>query len=220
MEGSNSAVFAAVIPAYNEAKSIATVVRAVKHYALPIVTDDGSADETAHLAAQAGAIVVSHASNQGYDAALQTGLFKAIELGFTFAITMDADGQHNPAGLEAFKVELMKGADLVVGVRDRHQRISESLFAVTGKLAWNIRDPLCGMKGYRLSHLQRLGHFDSYKSIGTEYAIRCARSHLRISEIPVLTRDRTGLSRFGAGFKPNIRILRALAVGFFKAKAF
>lgn len=220
MEGATPPVFAAVIPAYNEAKSIAAVVRAVKQYALPIVADDGSADETAHLAAAAGAVVVSHSSNQGYDAALQTGLFKAIELGCTFAITMDADGQHNPAGLEAFKAELLQGADLVVGIRDRHQRFSESLFAVTGKLIWAIADPLCGMKGYRLSHLQRLGHFDSYKSIGTEYALRCARSHLRIHEVPVLTRDRKGLSRFGGGFKPNFRILRAMIFGLFKAKAF
>lgn len=219
-QGSASPVFAAVIPAYNEAKSIAAVVQAVKKYALPIVADDGSADETADLAARAGAVVVSHSKNQGYDAALQSGLFKAIELGCTFAITMDADGQHNPAGLEAFKVELLQGADLVLGVRDRHQRISESIFAVTGKLVWAITDPLCGMKGYRLSHLQRLGHFDSYKSIGTEYALRCARSNLRIHEVPVLTRDRTGLSRFGAGFKPNFRILRAIVFGFFKAKSF
>jgi len=213
-------VVAAVIPAFNEAKSIAAVVEGVKQYALPIVVDDGSYDETARLAAQAGAVVVSHSRNQGYDAALQTGLFKAIELDCSFAITMDADGQHNPAGLESFKAALLQGADLVVGVRDRHQRFSESLFAVTGKLLWSMADPLCGMKGYRLSHLKRLGHFDSYTSIGTEFALRCARSHLRIDSVPVLTRDRTGVSRFGAGLKPNYRILRALAIGLFKAKAF
>jgi hypothetical protein len=217
---STQPVFAAVIPAYNEAKSISAVVEAVKQYALPIVADDGSFDETARMAAQAGAVVVSHGCNQGYDAALQTGLFKAIELGCTFAITLDADGQHNPAGLEPFKAALLEGADLVVGVRDRHQRWSESLFALTGKLLWSIADPLCGMKGYRLSHLKRLGHFDSYKSIGTEYTLRCARSFLKIQAVSIVTRKRTGTSRFGAGFKPNIRILRAMALGMFIAKKF
>jgi glycosyltransferase involved in cell wall biosynthesis len=220
VNSSTQPILAAVIPAFNEAKSISTVVEAVKRYALPIVVDDGSYDETARLAAQAGAVVVSHYRNQGYDAALQTGLFKAIELGCTFAITMDADGQHNPAGLEPFKAALLQGADLVIGVRDRHQRFSESLFAFTGRILWSIADPLCGMKGYRLSHIKRLGHFDSYTSIGTELAVRCARSHLRIDSVPVITRDRTGVSRFGAGLKPNYRILRALALGLFKAKAF
>lgn len=214
------AVFAAVIPAYNEARSISTVVEGVKQYALPIVADDGSSDDTARLALQAGAVVVKHDCNRGYDAALQTGLFKAIELGCTYAITMDADGQHNPAGIEPFKAVLLQGADLVVGVRDRHQRFSESLFALTGRLLWSIADPLCGMKGYRLSHLKRLGHFDSYNSIGTEYALRCARSHLRICSVPVVTRERTGASRFGLGFKPNLRILRAMAIGLIKAKGF
>ena len=213
-------VFAAVIPAYNEANSIDAVVEAAKQYALIIVVDDGSYDETAHLAGQAGAIVVSHSHNRGYDAALQTGLFKAIELGCTFAITMDADGQHNPVVLEPFKAALLKGADLVVGVRDRHQRFSESLFAVIGKLLWSLEDPLCGVKGYRLSHLKRLGHFDCYTSIGTEFAIRCARSHLRIDTVPVLTKDRCGISRFGGGLKANFRILRALLLGLITAKSF
>ena len=187
VNSSDQPVFASVIPAFNEARSIATIVIAVKQYALPIVVDDGSYDETAPLAATAGAIVVSHLRNQGHDAALQTGLFKAIELGCTFAITMDADEQHNPAELEHFKAVLLQGADLVVGVRDRHQRFSESLFAFIGKILWFIADPLCGMKGYRLSHLKRLGHFDSYKSIGTEFALSvCSFSHFELNRCQFL----------------------------------
>jgi glycosyltransferase involved in cell wall biosynthesis len=213
-------IFAAVIPAYNEAKSIDAVVEAAKQFAVIIVVDDGSYDETALLAGQAGALVVSHSHNLGYDAALQTGLFKAVELGCTFAITIDADGQHNPAILEPFKDALFQGADLVVGVRDRHQRFSESLFALVGKLLWSLEDPLCGVKGYRLSHLKRLGHFDCYKSIGTEFAIRCARSNLRIDRVPVLTKNRSGISRFGGGLEANFRILRALLLGLIKAKSF
>jgi glycosyltransferase involved in cell wall biosynthesis len=220
MPHTSTPLFAAVIPAYNEAASIAAVVDAVMEYALPVVVDDGSTDDTAHLAETAGAVVVTHKLNQGYDAALQTGLFKAIEVGCTYAITMDADGQHNPAGLVPFKNALLEGADLVVGVRDRYQRFSESLFAAVGKILWSIADPLCGMKGYKLSHLERLGFFDSYKSIGTEYTLRCARSHMRILTVPVHTRERKGVSRFGSGLKPNYRILRAMSLGLFKAKAF
>jgi glycosyltransferase involved in cell wall biosynthesis len=205
--------FAAVIPAFNEAKSIAAVVEAVKQYALPIVVDDGSYDETARLANQAGAVVVSHTCNQGYDAALETGLFKAIELGCTFAITMDADGQHNPAGIEPFKAALIQGADLVVGVRDRHQRFSESIFAVVGKIRWGIPDPLCGMKGYRLIHLKHLGSFDTYKSIGTEFAIRCACSKLVMEMLPIKTYERLDASRFGSGLKSNYQIIRSCLLG-------
>lgn len=212
-------LIAAVIPAFNEERSIAKVVEAVKLYAEPIVVDDGSRDLTGQLAELAGAIVIAHSHNQGYDAALETGLFKAIQLGFSFAITIDADGQHNPAGIAAFKASLLQGADLVVGVRNKHQRLSESLFAAVGKRLWKISDPLCGMKGYKLSHLTSLGYFDSYKSIGTEFALRCARSKLRIDSVPVITRERSGNSRFGSDFKAEFRIIRSLLLGILRAKS-
>lgn len=211
---------AAVIPALNEAAAIANVVRAVSPYAKPIVVDDGSSDGTAELAREAGAVVVVHEQNQGYDRALESGLFKALELGFDYAITLDGDGQHAPATIDLFKAELAKGADLVVGARDKHQRFAESLFAWVGKLLWNVQDPLCGMKGYRLDRLALAGRFDTYSSVGTEFTIRAVRSGYRITEIPIMTRERIGTSRFGTGMRANWRILQALFRGLLKAKAF
>lgn len=211
---------AAVIPALNESVSIARVIEGILPYAFPIVVDDGSTDETAVIARLAGAEVVQHRKNLGYDRALDTGMNKASGLGYEFAVTLDADGQHNPELLKLFINELFLGADLVVGVRDRHQRFAESLFALIGKMFWKIKDPLCGMKGYRLSLLQRAGQFDSYTSIGTELALRAARSGCRVAEVPVSTRQREGISRFGGGLKANWRILRALFLGIIRARAF
>lgn len=209
---------AAVIPALNEAGTISQVILNVKLYAFPIVVDDGSSDSTALLAIEAGAVVVAHEKNLGYDSALQTGLFKAIQLGFEFAVTLDADGQHSPGLLIQFKNQLLNGADVVVGVRDHFQRFSESIFSWFGRQVWKISDPLCGMKAYRLIHLEKLGYFDSYKSIGTEYSIRCANTKLKIVNIPVVTNARVGKSRFGSGLKPNYRILRALLLGLINTK--
>lgn len=211
---------AVVIPALNEARAIAGVVAGSSIYGTPIVVDDGSKDETAILATRAGAVVVKHDVNRGYDAALESGLFRAIELGFEFAVTLDADGQHFPQTLQFFITELYNGSDLVVGTRDRHQRFAESVFSVVGNFLWGVRDPLCGMKGYKLSHLAKLGYFDSYQSIGTEFTLRCARSGLNIRNVPVPTQHRVGLSRFGSGLRPNFKILRALAVGLVRATTF
>lgn len=211
---------AAVIPAFNESVSIVRVIEGILHYAFPIVVDDGSTDETAVIARLAGAEVVQHRNNLGYDRALDTGMNKASELGYEFAVTLDADGQHNPELLKLFVNELFLGADLVVGVRDRHQRFAESIFAVIGEMFWKIKDPLCGMKGYRLSLLQQAGQFDSYTSIGTELALRAARSGCRIAQVPVPTRQREGISRFGGGLKANWRILRALFLGLMRARSF
>ena len=82
-------------------------------------------------------------------------------------------------------------------------------------MLWGIDDPLCGMKGYRMDVYRKLGHFDSYGSIGTELAIYGVRSGYSFVQVPVATRDRTGESRFGRAIKGNYLILRAAMLSFF-----
>jgi glycosyltransferase involved in cell wall biosynthesis len=183
--------------------------------ALAIVVDDGSTDDTAALARAAGAHVVSHLINQGYDAALETGLRTASVIGCTFAVTMDADGQHDPKLLDRFCAELEAGADLVVGQRDRTQRWSETLFCFIGRLAWGLNDPLCGMKGYRVEILARVKDLNTYASVGTELAVRLVKGGVRAHHLPVKTLPRKGISRFGEGLKPNLKIFKALWIGVF-----
>ena len=201
---------AIIIPAYNESASIAIVVHAVITYGVPIVVDDGSTDQTSFLARDAGAEVVSHENNLGYDAALDSGFVHANKIGYDFALTMDADGQHNPKLLPIFIKALDEGADVVIGVRNRQQRIAEYVFALVSSLLWGISDPLCGMKAYRMELYRALGHFDMYGSIGTELAIYAARQHKKIVQIPVLTRDRVDAPRFGRKLSANLQIFKAL----------
>ena len=92
-----------LVPAYKEEKHIAAVVREVLDYCPNvIVIDDGSPDDTAQVAAAAGATVLEHVHNQGKGAALQTGFDHARARGCDLAITMDADGQHAPSDIPAF----------------------------------------------------------------------------------------------------------------------
>ena len=204
---------AAVIPAFNEERSIEAVVRQVSQRALAIVVDDGSTDDTAVLASAAGAYVVSHTENRGYDGALETGLRTAIDLGFPFAVTIDADGQHDATLLDRFGAELKAGADLVVGNRDLTQRWSEALFCVVGSAVWGVHDPLCGMKGFRLNEISKLKKFNTYQSIGTEVTLRLINAGVKLCQLRINTHKRDGISRFGGGFKANFRICKALWIG-------
>lgn len=204
---------AAVIPALNEESSIGSVVEQIGERALAIVVDDGSTDRTAARARAAGAHVVSHERNRGYDGALETGLRTAIALGCNFAVTMDADGQHDPALLDSFVAALESGASLVVGERDRTQRWSEELFRRVGQWRWGLNDPLCGMKGYRLRMLAGTPDLNTYQSIGTELAVRLVKGGVPPVQPFVRTRPRAGVSRFGGGLKANLRIMRALWIG-------
>jgi glycosyltransferase involved in cell wall biosynthesis len=204
---------AVLIPALNEAATIREVVVNAAKYGTPLVVDDGSIDRTSEEASGAGAIVCTLAVNRGYDGALNAGFEQAAKLGFDYVITVDADGQHDPESIKSMIEALELGADLVLGVRDKRQRFAERVFAFGTYLRWRIKDPLCGMKGYRIQIYKQLGHFDSYQSVGTELALFAARRKVKIAEVPVRTRERKGAPRFGSLVSANLRILRAFARG-------
>lgn len=86
---------AALIPAFDCARTIADVVRgASRHCEHVLVVDDGSSDETAQLARAAGAEVIRHEVNRGKGAALRSGMIRLLAQGFTHAFSVDGDGQH------------------------------------------------------------------------------------------------------------------------------
>ncbi len=199
-----------VIPALNESATISNVVKAAMAYGLPIVVDDGSTDDTAGLATEAGAVVVSHEQNRGYDEALNSGFRKAVESDCEIIITLDADGQHNPDLIAGFIEKIDAGADMVVGIRDHFQRLGEHLFALYTNYRFGIKDPLSGIKAYRSSLYQALGHFDSYGSIGTELMIYAAKNTYKVDQLPFEVMERQGQSRFGQTLQGNYKIFRAL----------
>lgn len=107
----------ALLPAYNEEISIGSVVLRTKQYAnRVIVIDDGSSDHTAEVAALAGEEVLRHPKNLGKGAALKTG-FESLN-GSAVIVTIDSDGQHDPADIPRLADPILKGeADLVNGSR-------------------------------------------------------------------------------------------------------
>jgi glycosyltransferase involved in cell wall biosynthesis len=109
----------AIIPAHDEAPRIGAVVRGAAAHLPVLVVDDGSADETAERATEAGATVVRQLPNKGKGAALRTGFRWALDHGFDAAVTLDGDGQHDPAEIPRLIEAWAAGApDLVVGRRN------------------------------------------------------------------------------------------------------
>ncbi len=109
----------AVIPCLNEENYIGEVVNTALSYVnAVIVVDDGSTDATAHVAGMAGAGVISHNVNQGAGAATRSGFRAALKAGASIVVTLDGDGQHNPAEIPALLAPILNGtADLVIGSR-------------------------------------------------------------------------------------------------------
>ncbi len=109
----------AIVPAYNEESVVAdTVLRTKPFVSEVLVINDGSQDATAERAREAGAVVYTHRLNRGLGASLATGIAAALERGADVVLTLDADGQHNPAEIPMFLEALeMRKVDAVIGSR-------------------------------------------------------------------------------------------------------
>ncbi len=159
-----------LMPVYNEAETVGAVLDAVreKFEGEIVVVDDGSTDGTSCvLAARDDVAIVRLDHNCGYGCALRIGFDVARQLGFEHVVTMDCDGQHEPAHIPEFLAELARGGDIISGSRylptsgttgeaprDRREinaRITSRINDVTG---WSLTDAFCGFKAYRLAALE------------------------------------------------------------------
>ena len=119
----------ALIPAWNEATRIGPIVEATRACLPVLVVDDGSDDDTAAVARAAGATVVRHPQRAGKGVALMTGFDWALERGYDAVLTLDADGQHDPADIPKFLDAYGAGeGDLIIGQRDFSQMPFPRLF--------------------------------------------------------------------------------------------
>lgn len=202
---------AIIIPAYNEEASIGNVLEGLQCYEHIIVVDDGSRDKTVSIAEKNGAIVVKHEVNKGYDGALRSGLLKAIEIEADIAITIDADGQHNPGNIEQILKKAQESeADCVIGTRPSRARISEKIFCIYTRLRFGITDILSGLKAYRTSVLKEYLDALELNSAGTAVALKMAKKGRKIYEVPIEIRPRKGSARIGNALKANMYIFGAM----------
>lgn len=154
--------FAIVIPAFNEARTIAQVIdSALAQCEHVIVVDDASQDETAELAAKTPVILIRHAVNRGKAAALMSGIEKARALELECVVTIDGDGQHDVRFVEKFFAAFAKNPRaLIIGARmlNRNQAPAIRLFANRFGDFWigwaagrAIADTQCGFRLYPLA---------------------------------------------------------------------
>jgi glycosyltransferase involved in cell wall biosynthesis len=146
----------ALIPGYNEGPRIAEVVRGAAAYLPVLVVDDGSTDDTVDQARASNATVIEQRPNQGKGAALRAGFRRALAGGAEAVLTLDADGQHDPAHVPAFLAAWAADPrpDLVIGRRNfRAMPPIRRLSNVLGGRAfsWAVGRPIPdNQSGYRL----------------------------------------------------------------------
>lgn len=186
----------ALIPAFEEGPRIAAVVSATAQHLPVVVVDDGSSDDTAAVAEAAGATVLRQVPNAGKGAALRAGFRHALDAGAEAVVTLDADGQHDPAEIPAFLAAFEASRpELIIGRRDFGgmppvRRLSNTLggWALSAAVGQGVPD---NQSGYRLigrTLMRRL--LDSDES-GFEFEVemiaRCIALGLPIAWVPIRT---------------------------------
>lgn len=196
----------ALIPAYNEAESIADVVAGVRpHVARVLVVDDGSDDGTAEASEREGAECLRLCSNQGKGRAIRAGLARVLDAGYTHVLFMDGDGQHRPEDVPALiACAIATGADLVIGARqfDRMRMPASRHFSNTvgSRIAsWlvgsRIEDSQSGFRLVRVSRLRRLRLSARRYEIEMELLIKLCLDGGTIAHAPVAMVYAGGLAR-------------------------
>ncbi|MFH1477178.1 MAG: glycosyltransferase family 2 protein [Verrucomicrobiota bacterium] len=195
-----------VIPAYREQRMIHDVVQRVRKYGRPvIVVDDGSPDRTAEEAADAGAVVIRHTANMGKGVALNTGFDYARRNKFDYLITMDADGQHDPADIPRFiEAYVRTGIPVLIGNRMGALSNMPQIRKWTNRyMSWllsramhqYVPDTQCGFRLYRCDVLPFIEAQSARFAAESEILLHIASRGIRMDAVPIAVIYNEGISK-------------------------
>lgn len=189
----------AVIPCYNEEKTISQIILRVKKYVdKVIVINDGSSDNTAILSKQAGAFVISHPYNVGKGAALDTAFKYLRTINCDFAVFLDGDGQHDPDDVPQVISPICEGkADMVIGSRFLSGSSEIPFYRKVGQIVLNIAtnigsavkvtDSQSGFRGFSRKAINIMSFKEKGLSVESEMQFIAGHSNLKVSEVPIKT---------------------------------
>ncbi len=186
------------IPAYNEEKNIAGIITRLKKYTDDIIVcDDGSNDLTKKIAEGLGATVISHETNKGYGAAINSLFRKAKELETEVLVTFDADGQHRIEDIPVVTKPIINNeAELVIGSRfldtksedmPNYRKVGIKIITKVTNLSIkkDLTDSQSGFRAYSMKALQEITPSDDGMGVSTEILIKANDIGLKIGEVPI-----------------------------------
>lgn len=188
--------YCVVVPTFNNRGTVVQIVRQVRELVQTvIVVDDGCTDDTAELLKDEDVVLVRHGRNKGKGVALRTGFKKALELGYTHAITIDSDGQHYPTEIPTLVAASQEQPDgVIIGLRDMTGQHVPSISTFGRqfsnfwlRLATGIEagDSQSGFRVYPLRHVTRVRCWSRRFTYECEALIRLAWGGCPILSVPI-----------------------------------
>ena len=229
----------AIVPAFDEEASVGRVIDEIRAFDPGFevaVIDDGSTDRTAGVAADRGAHVIRLPFNLGIGGAMQTGYRYAFEQGYDVAVQVDGDGQHDPSELSKILKPVLDGeADLVVGSRfaaqqtgayrsSRTRRVGIRIFAsvVSAVVRRRLTDTTSGFRAVNRKGIALFAADYPHDYPEVEATVMCVKHKLRLLEVPVGMRERTGGRSSITALRSvyyMAKVLLAIFVGLFRRYA-
>ena len=196
--GASPQRFCGLIPAYNVARTIPQVVQQTRqHLSMVLVVDDGSQDETAHLARESGATVLSIPKNQGKGWALRSGFKDLLQEPWEGIITLDGDLQHDPVEIPKLIEEYDKTKpDIVIGSRMaeaekipgiRYWTNRVGVFCISWAAGLPLADTQSGFRLYCREVLESIPLWTSRYDTETEILIKAGMRGMKITCVPIKT---------------------------------
>ena len=185
------------IPAYNEARFIGSIVLQCRRHAdTVLVIDDGSRDQTASIAAAAGATVLRHEQNRGKGEGVNTAFLEARRLGARCLVLIDGDGQHDPDEIPTLAAPILTGAaDMTVGSRfldirsdiPAYRKIGQHGLTVATNLSSGVHltDSQSGFRAFSVAAIDALSFRGSGFSVESEMQFLVREHRLRVVEVPI-----------------------------------
>jgi glycosyltransferase involved in cell wall biosynthesis len=212
----------ALVAAFNEEETIAAVVAGVHRYVPDVlVVDDGSTDRTAERAAEAGARVVSHETNQGKGSAIRTGLADLLERDYSHVLFIDGDLQHHPDDIQVLLAAgAQQGCDLVIAERAFRKGAMPTARFYSNRIGSRILSAFIGTEvtdsqsGFRLIRADRLRELHltgTGYEIETEMLIKLARRNASLCRVSIAARydgSRSKLRSFRDTFRTCMLAVR------------
>jgi glycosyltransferase involved in cell wall biosynthesis len=184
-----------LIPAYKEGERIAEVVDDVlKVCPNVVVVDDGSPDDTAEVAENAGATVLVQEVNQGKGAALNRGFEYAREKGYEFVVTLDGDGQHAAADIPAFIDAYAEGMPVIIGNRMSDtatmpliRRLTNQFMSwlLSRKMGQRVPDTQNGFRLYKTDVIPKMQTGSQRFAAESEILLELAANGVRMGAVPI-----------------------------------
>tara|TARA_Y100000590_G_C15537560_1_gene945626 strand:+ start:284 stop:949 length:666 start_codon:yes stop_codon:yes gene_type:complete len=204
--------YVVIIPSYNEIKTLPNIIEKIlKKNIQVIVVDDNSIDNSIKVVKNFNIIFLRNKERIGYEKSLNLAFRLAKKKKFKYLATFDADGQQNTKDIDRiFRKLITDNNFLVIGERNKKQRIVEYLFSIYTNFFFNIKDPLSGLKALNLEKIGSNLNNIPFNNSGTHILLQCIMKNLKLGTIKIKINKRMGKSKYGNFLSSNYKIFNSL----------